>query len=438
MSTPFFTALSGLSANMRSLSVIGHNLANMNTVGFKSNLVSFQDLVARGGLSFNAAGNPLQVGLGVSTASVTTNFSQGGLQRTDQPLDAALVGAGFFIVDGGQQQVYTRAGNFALDADGNLVTQQGHPVLGFPEVGGTIDRASGIRPLSIELGSTLAARATGVLQFTTNLDSTLAPGEMYSTNVQVVDALGGTHTLTFEYTRDAPAAPGDPPSFSFDVLIDGGDVVGGTAGTPFSLLAGADQAAPPGNLVFDGAGALQSVDTGAGPVAPPADFDIVTPGFTNGAAGQAFTVDLVDDAGASRLTAFASPSTISATYQDGSSSANLITFSIDAEGIIQGIYTNGESAPLGQLAVATFTNPVGLVRLGENLFGGSASSGEASIGAATEGQRGSITGGALELSNVDIAQEFTKLIVSQRGYQANSRMITTTDEVTQETINLKR
>ncbi len=437
MLSSFSTALSGLNANAMSLSVIGNNLANLNTVGYKGSVAAFQDLLSRSVLSYNGAGNPMQIGLGVQPGSVSGNFSQGSLQTTGQATDAAIVGSGFFVVRGGQADYFTRAGNFTLDSEGRLMTQQGQYVQGYPVVNGKVDTNQALTDMQISTGTLSPASATSMTRLVSNLDSSMQPGESFTTAVQVVDSLGESHTVTATFTRNA-GLPGDPPSFAFDLTTDGADVVGGTAGVPFSLLTGADAAAPPGTLDFDNAGILTSVDPGTGAISPPTDFSFTFPGLLDGAAAQSVSMDLVDDQGAGYISAFATPSATSSVFQDGVTAANLTTFSITEDGTIQGIYANGKTEPLGQLAIATFNNNQGLVRIGGNLFAQSFNSGEASIGVAGAGGRGNVSGSTLELANVDIAQEFTNLIVAQRGYQANSRMVTTTDELLQEAINLKR
>jgi flagellar hook protein FlgE len=253
-----------------------------------------------------------------------------------------------------------------------------------------------------------------------NLDANAIVGDTFTSSIRVFDSVGAAHQLNFEWSKTGVGA------YDFDVTIDGGEVTGGTAGTPFSLLAA------PGTMTFDNTGALATVNG-----QPAADLSILTPAFTNGAAALTFNWDLVNN-GTANITSYGAPSATSSSNQNGFQSGTLTSIVTGPDGTIQGMFNTGQSTELARLGLATFNNPSGLLKIGGNRFNVSTSSGEPSIGAPEQGGRGSTAGNTLELSNVDMAAEFIAMIIAQRGYQANSKVITTTDEVLQESINLKR
>jgi flagellar hook protein FlgE len=245
-------------------------------------------------------------------------------------------------------------------------------------------------------------------------------GDTYSCSVTIYDSKGAPHTLTIDFTHNGLNGAGND-EWAYDVTLPGADVTGGTPGTPFSLGTGV--------VEFDGTGQM---------ITPAADVTFTTPTFTNGADALTFTWDLFDDLGVPSITGYPIESSTSSTNTDGYPPGVLTSLIIDGVGLIQGVFSNGQVEPLAQLATATFNNPRGLLRLGKNLFSETNSSGGASVGAPGSGGRGTIMGSALESSNVDIATEFTSMLVFERGYQANSRIITTSDEIIQESLNLKR
>jgi flagellar hook protein FlgE len=407
----FSASLSGLYANQQKLSVIGNNLANLNTVGFKSSSVQFMDLVSQnvGGSS----ANPMQIGLGVSP-----NFTQGGLENTGVNSHVAIQGRGFFIVGNGNDSSYTRAGDFSFDDNGRLVSAEGLPVQGYTQVDpltGAIVTTGQPTDIVIPPGVLRAPGATTSFSTVSNLDATAAVGDTFTASVQIFDALGAEHLATITYTNTGPGAWG------YDISVPGAEVTGGTAGTPFSIGTG--------NVTFGPTGLM---------TAPAADVVITSPAWANGAAATNFTWDLYDAGNQPTLTGFAATSATSSKTQNGYAAGTMNPITIDAEGNIQATVRAGRTVVIAQLAIANFNNPQGMQKVGSNRFAETQASGIANVGVANTGGRGAVAGSALEQSNVDIAQEFTQMILAQRGYQANSRSITVADELLVETLNLKR
>lgn len=414
----FFAGLSGLQAHASRLSVIGNNLANVNTIGFKASRGVFVDLfVASGGGGVNGAGNPMQIGLGVLTGSIDRLFSQGSLQTTSLVTDMAIQGNGFFVLsDPANSRAYTRAGNFTFDRDGNLVTSSGQFVQGFTatDASGSIITSGIVGNIVVPVGQTAPPQATSFVRPVANLDANASVGDTFSMTVSVFDSLGAQHDVTTNFTALAGS------DWSFTITVPGDDVSGGVAGTPFTLASG--------TLTFDSSGNLLS----------PANQSVTTPAFNNGAAALNFDWEFFDPQGKPVMTRVAGTSATASINQDGAAVGQLRTLTVDATGLLTGIFSNGTTLELAKVALATFNNPNGLLGQGANAFVETNSSGPATIGGANTAGRGSISSNALELSNTDITQEFTDLIITQRGYQANSRIITTTDAVIQEALSLKR
>jgi flagellar hook protein FlgE len=416
----FSAGLSGLNANGAYLSVIGNNLANINTVGFKSSSVTFQDLVSQtvGG----ASTNPMQVGLGVTTGAISPVFSQGAIENTREATNVAIQGNGFFVVRGNGGNSYTRAGNFTLDSAGKLVSPDGQYVQGYSQVNaltGAIVTTGQPSDITVPLGMLRAPNATTQISNKTNLDSSAAIGSTYNTPVQIYDSLGKSHVASILYTKTAAN------TWSYEVTVPSTDATG-TAGT----TAGTVRLGPIGVISFNGAGAM---------TAPVADVSLPGPTtWTNGATVNAITWDLIDANGTPSLTGYTAASTDSAISQNGGAAGQVDNISITADGTIMATFGAGQSAAVAQLALATFNNPKGLQKLGGSRFGESPAAGVANVGVAGAGGRGTLIGSALEGSNVDIAQEFTNMILAQRGYQANSKTITTSDELLVESLSLKR
>lgn len=409
----FSIPLSGLTASSIALSTIANNLANLNTIGYKDSRVLFRDLFYQT-LGTNGAGDAIQQGAGTAVGSIPASFTQGSVDPSGVATDVAILGDGFFVVQRNGVVTYTRAGNFEVDKNSLLVTSDGQLVMGYPAVNGVLNPGQGLTSLALGAGTISPAIATANVQLRTNLDAAAAIGTVYSAPITIYDSLGASHVLMFTYTKTGTNA------WDYSISIPAADV--GGAVDPVVLQTG--------SLTFDGNGNLTS------PASDVANIDIT--GFVDGANDLTFTWKLYDPNNAGFLTQMASPSSTSSTQQDGAGSGTLVKFEIGSDGIITGAFSNGKTAILGQLALATFANNQGLLRTGNNGFTETLASGQPVIGGPGTGGRGTLAGGALELSNVDIAKEFAALIVAQRGFQANARAVTTFDEITQETINLKR
>jgi flagellar hook protein FlgE len=431
----FYAGLSGLQANAGRLSVIGNNLANVNTVGFKASRVTFQDIFSQSGVGagVNGAGNPQQVGLGTQIAGIDQIFGQGSLQTTGLVTDVAIQGNGFFVLsDRAGARTLTRAGNFTFDKDGFLVTSNGQFVQGYTQrdANGQIVTSGSIGNIQVPVGLGAPPQPTSFISTQINLSADAAVDDpatavdeagVFSTTMSVYDSLGARHNVTLSFRPVDTNADGIRDQWTYTATVPGDDVTGGTAGTPFQIGTG--------TVTFDSAGKLTSP---SGPVT----FN--TPAWTNGAAGQAVEWRLFDDANAGTITGFAGPSATSSTNQNGYGVGRLRTLTIDQDGLMAGVFTNGVTLDMARFALATFNNPNGLLKNGMNSYLETNASGPATVGGANSGGRGMLSANSLELSNVDITQEFTDLIVSERGYQANSRIITTTDQIMQEALNLKR
>jgi flagellar hook protein FlgE len=375
--------------------------------------------------------NPMQVGLGVVTGSISPVFSQGAIESTREATNVAIQGGGFFVVNGDSGNAYTRAGNFSFDSNGVLVSPDGYRVQGWTatDVDGSIITTGQPGDISVPPGVLRQPVATQEIGTVTNLDAAAFVGTTFTTAVQIYDALGQSHLTTLTYTNTAAGA------WDWAMTVDGGEVTGGAAGTPFTLANG--------TVSFDGTGQLASMTiappgTGGGTAPAPMDVSLTTPAWTDGAAANAITWDITDDNGASLLTGFSAASATSSIRQNGSAAGMVDNITILKDGTIQATFGAGQTVAVGQLALASFNNPKGLVKLGSNKFGESQAAGIPNVGTAGTGGRGTLIGSALEQSNVDIATEFTQMILAQRGYQANAKTITVSDELLVDTLALKR
>jgi flagellar hook protein FlgE len=406
----FSTALSGLSADSVALNTIGNNLANLNTTAFKKQTTNFEDLFYQQ-IGENGANDALQVGVGTKVSSTTTSYLQGSLNPTGNTTDMALSGDGFFVVQQNGVQSLTRAGDFQLDSNGNLTTADGESVMGYGAVNGVISGTSSLQPLTLPTGSTESAKATQNFSLTANLNAGAAVGTPFSTTVQVYDSLGQTHQATISFTKTAAN------TWSYDVSLPPGDFTGTASNNT-------------GTLTFDSTGNLVSP---TGSIA-----GITFTGMPNGASDLSFNWNLDDANGNPTISQTTAASAGSASSQDGFTSGVYNGFSVDSSGIITASYSNGQNQTVGQVAVATVANEQGLTVTGDNNYMTTASSGQANVGIAGTGSRGTITDSALELSNVDISSEFADLIVAQRAFEANSKTVTTFDTVTQDTLAMIR
>jgi flagellar hook protein FlgE len=424
-----FSGVSGLRAESEAIGVVGDNIANVNTVGFKSQRAIFQDVLGHSILAGTSSALP---GSGVRVGDVQQLFTQGSIANTGVDTDVALNGDGFLVVagtvDGITSNFYTRAGQLTLDNDGFLVNQQNLNVQGYrANADGTLQAS--VSDLQVPTAS-LAPFATNEITITANLDSRediqtfdiLDPDgtSNRSTSITVFDSLGTARTLDIYFNNVGGNL------YSYNVVADGAELAGGTPGQHTLISTG--------TLQFTSDGALDTATTPALAVS-----------FAGGAtANQAIDLNFGDDitqdgsTGLAGTTQFASVTAVSSQSQNGYASGEFSGLNIDGTGLVQGLYTNGQKITIGQLAVAKFRSNDGLGRAGQNLWIETRDSGTAALGAAGAGGRASVTSAALEQSNVDLGEEFVGLIQHQRSFSANSRTITTADEMLQELINIKR
>jgi flagellar hook protein FlgE len=409
----FSTALSALTADTTAIDVVGNNLANLNTTGFKASTVDFHDLISQ---SLGVGSSNGQLGMGVGQVAAVQDFSQGSLTTTGGALDAALQGDGFFVVkDANNNQLYTRAGNFQLDANGNLLTATGDNVQGWAAVNGVVNANGAVGNLTLPVGSTVAPTPTTTMSMGVNLNASVATtdaGANFSAPIQVYDSQGTAHTLSINFTKTAAN------SWNYTVTVPAAD-----------LATGGKTTLTTGTLTFDGSGNLTSPAAGA-PVKIP-----VT-GLADGASDMNVNWNLYNSPGVPSITQFAQTSGLSNPVQDGNAAGQVSKIGIENNGLVVATYTNGQQVTLGELAVASIANPTSLIQVGNNNLQASASTAQAAIGASGTGDRGQIVGGALESSTTDMAAQFTQLLTYERSYQAASRVITTTDQLMQEAVNL--
>ena len=424
MLTSLSTALSALNADSTAVDVVGNNLANLETTGFKASSVQFHDLVNE---ALAGSGNFSSPGLGTAPPTITQVFTQGAIQSTNGPLDAAIQGDGFFVVnDSSGNQLFTRDGNFKVDSNGVLETSTGEHVQGWTATTGTLSTNGATGDMVLPSGSLRDPLPTANFSLQLNLDASQlvgSPGATFSSPMQVYDSLGTVHTLTVSLTKTASNA------WSYNVTIPGEDLTAGTSGTPSQLASG--------SLAFDSQGHLTT------PAPPPptsnASIPIAATGLADGAADLNMNWNVYDPTtNVANLTQLSSPSSVGSSTQDGSPAAELVKITMGNDGQIIAQYSTSDSRVVGQVAVASIRNADSLSGAGNNNLKATAQTALPSIGAADTGGRGSIVGGALESSTVDIAREFTNLIVLQRAYEANGKVVTTSDQLSQDTINLKQ
>jgi flagellar hook protein FlgE len=422
-----YTGVSGLGAQGQALGVVGDNIANVNTVGFKAQRGIFQDILGR------SVGSSRTAGAGVEMASIQQLFTQGSLSTTGVATDLALSGDGFFMVKGqvagATGQYFTREGQFRLDKDGFLVNASGLQVQGYAATAGGA-MSSSLSSLQLPT-SALPPLPTTEMSITANLDAGETvltvpwdpqdPGATsnFSTSMTVYDSLGNSHSVDVYFRKTAAN------TWEYRALASGDEITGGTPGQNTQIGSG--------TLQFTTDGALGTVTT----TTP------ISVNWIGATAGQAIELDFGSPlsgggTGLDGLTQFGAPSSVSAQSQNGYSSGDLSGVSVDGQGVVLASYSNGEKVAVGQLAVARFRSNDGLARAGQNLWAASRDSGEAVLGTAGSGGRGAISAGAVEQSNVDLADQFVGLIAHQRAFQANSRTISTADEMLQELVNLKR
>ena len=439
--TSLFTGISGLNASGASLSVIGNNIANVNTVGFKASRASFADV-----LSQSLTGSSgTQIGRGVYLSDVSTLFSQGSMETTSSGLDFGIDGEGFFLLnDTAGTAFYTRAGQFSINSDGYIVNPEGLSLQCYQadSTGNVTDTIDNIDVSS----TTTPPNMTSNVQLTANLDSSVVPiltgldendiGNSYhfSTSMTVYDSLGNDHLVTTYFTKVYEDTAGDTGNYwQWNAVADG--------------ISGTDIMAR-GYLQFDSSGALVAENvtdmdfnpvTGLGLGGALSDFNFSGGGALNQPIAFDFGTGTANGgSGLDGTTQFGSASSTMFLNQDGYASGSLKSLGVNQEGFISGLFTNGQTRTIGQVVVGLFTNPEGMSKMGKNLYAESYDSGQPVLGTPNGGGRGRILSNTLELSNVDLAEEFIKLITTQRAFQANSRIITTTDSMLEELVNLKR
>lgn len=422
--TSLYTGASGLTAHSQAINVVGDNIANVSTVGYKASNANFNDVLGRRTLGGQA------LGAGVEMGGVNQTFGQGSFMSTGGSLDYSIQGDGFFVLSGALDGVagdyYTRDGRFSLDNEGFLVNQHGLHVQGYGlDATGTVQGA----PTDITLNPSTPPIATTAVDMAMNLDVNDFNGTTwnaadpennsdYATSVDVYDSLGNAHSVQLYFVNNGGGA------WEWHAMVDGGELTGGTQGTPTEI---AD-----GTLGFNSDGMLDTETLNASSAS-----------FLGATSPQAITFDFGDaittDGGTGQgTTQYGNPTTINQVNQDGSAAGELLDVITAEDGTISGVYSNGQTEPLAKVAMAKFQSPGGLFRANDQLWTATQDSGQALVGEAGTGGRGSIAQGALEGSNVDLGKELVTLIAYQRAFQANSRTITTADEMLTEINNLKR
>lgn len=526
-----YAGVSGLRNHQTRMDVIGNNIANVNTIGYKASRVSFQDVLSQTLQGASAAQgnrggvNPMQVGLGMGLASIDTLFGDGSFQPTGKMTDLAIQGDGFFLLSDGANQFYTRAGNFDFDTSGNfIVPGTGYKVMGWmADASGNINNNAAVTPIQIGVGAVMPGTASTSITFAHNLSADAANGAQQQTSITVYDSLGNPHNLNTVFTKVGEN------DWLYSVTGDGttGTLVNplgevkfnpdGTLASMNSVNAGTttqlnitgltldnnlnsthtvsytvfDKNVPPQphvfNMTFTNTGnnawSYQIKDGSVANAAPVASGAITWNGtayvglptnFTYGTGADANTVNfnyavlgpgtfaatvaptynsitmapltfnppgangMSINLGLNSLTQYGGESTVKVVDQNGYPAGQLDQETVDTSGTIVGHFTNGKTMNLAQVALSTFNNPGGLLRYGDSMFIQSNNSGQPQVGPTGSGGRGTINPGNLEMSNVDLAQQFSDMIVTQRGFQANSKIITTEDEMLQDLVNLKR
>ncbi len=420
------TGVSGLKSHQVRMDVISNNIANVNTTAFKRGRAAFNELLGQTllGVGRTAGGrgiNPAYVGLGVAVGSIDVNFAQGALENTGVATDLGINGDGFFVVRGGDRIYLTRAGNFSVNRFGELVTNTGLQVQGwaFDEKGETL-RSASLEDVRIPLSATSPPKQTENIFIRGNLSAEALVGDTQTISTIVYDSQGRTQTIIIEFTKT------NNNEWQWQIFDANNNPILDSGGNPQT-----------GTLSFNSDG---TIDLDGDPTTGP-DSGSLTATFEWDINGdgtfETFTLNFADENDA--LTQFAGSTTVSVRNQDGVPPGTLIGFSINQEGIVELNFSNGHQQKIYQLALGIVKNPNGLQQEGDNLWSLTSASGDLTLGrAGTELNRTVIVAGTLEMSNVDLATEFTDMIVTQRGYQASARIITTSDEMLQELVQLKR
>ncbi len=428
MMRSLFSGVSGLRVHQTKMDVIGNNISNVNTVGYKRATTTFSDAISQTLSGATAASdttgrggvNAKQIGLGANVSAISNIMTTGSSERTDNPNDVMISGDGFFIVSDSTGYYFTRAGAFQVDDAGNLTDSNGMAVCGWTtdEDGNVIQ--SKVSGLNLYEGtkSYLKPQVTDSVTFSGNINAATNPNQVNT--VAFYDSLGNRYVVNANMIYDED-------SQSWNVTIDPTAQINGDSTSTTQLNFGTSTI----NLKFDEDGTLLAQDPDSLKIVTTVDFAGDNP--YNSVFADEITIDF------SGLTQFQAKADAKATTDNGYEAGTLKGYSIGTDGTITGTYTNGLAKTLGQIAVADFPNPSGLEKIGNNLYAATTNSGDFDgIGVEVGANGGSLAGGVLEMSNVDISYEFTQMITTQRGFQANSRIITTSDEMLQELVNLKR
>ena len=507
----FYIPLSCLNADSTALNTIANDLSNMNTTAFKSQTTNFSNLFSQQ-IGSTGSGDEIQMGEGVQVASNETNYAQGSSETTANSTDMQLNGNGFFVLNDGGSNVLTRAGDFSLGSNGNLISSDGMNVMGYPAVNGVVNTNAALAPINIPVGQVEAPMATTTFGMTSTLDSAAAVGTSVPGQVQVYDSMGKAYEATVTYTKTGTNAwsysvtmpdtltantstAAGVTTLNYSFGANGGTSATVDAGTNLAITgpaAGGSTAtiAPPtvtaGESIATYAANLQTAVTNAGItgvtvtsnasgqlsitgtgitttgsviqdpvtstnatgsltfnasgqlVSPAADVSGITfSGLSDGAVPLNMTWDILGTSGTPTISQVDTTSAgATATTQNGYPSGTYQSFTVSSNGTVTASYSNGEIQNVGQLALANVSNLQGLQDLGNSEYAATLASGTASTGASGTGGLGTVTDGALEESNVNISAEFSDLIIAQRGFEANSKAVTTFDTITQETINM--
>jgi flagellar hook protein FlgE len=397
-----FSGISGLKAHQQMMDVVSNNIANVNTIGYKTASVVFEDTLSQlmrassAPTTTTGGVDPTQIGLGVQLGAVQTNFLQGSTEITNKSSDLMIQGDGFFVLKDGNAQVYSRAGAFTLDTDGYLVNSNGMYAVGYAATNGVVNSFGALSRIQLAAGTTAPGSATTAITLAGNLSPTGTTPLTVTATVYNVNGAASALPVTF--------TPHSPPDGGYDINVDDPQNPGTSLGS--------------GNIAFDAAGAFDPTAS-TNPIAVTVN-------------GSAMNIDI------STMTGYSGTSSPTPKKVDGYMAGTLTQYQVGDDGVVTGIFSNGQNLALGQIATATFNNPSGLEKLGDSVYRTSSNSGLAEIGVPGSGGRGPLIAGALEMSNVDLALEFTNLIIAQRGFSANSKVITASDEMLQDLVNIKR
>ncbi|HSY37753.1 MAG TPA: flagellar hook protein FlgE [Acidobacteriaceae bacterium] len=408
----FSVPLSGLQASSSGLQVIGNNLANLNTDGFKNQTLSFGDIFSQmQGTSGN--GDPIQIGSGVQIVGTSSDLTNGSVNSTGTASNMALQGNGYFVVSKNGETSFTRNGDFSVNSSGQLTTADGDLVMGFPATNGTVSTTGVLAPITVNSNGTVPAAATSSFEVSANLNSASTVGTTFNTPIAIYDSLGTAQSLNIQYTNTGTNA------WSYSVTLPGSAT--GSAAATTTLASG--------TMTFNSSGQLTS------PTGAVAAINVT--GLADGAANMSLTWNLADASGNPTITQQNTASALNTTpTQNGFAAGALTGYSVLSDGIVQGQYSNGQTLALGQVAVASFANPQGLAQTGDGNEQATSGSGAAVIGQAGVGGDGTITGGSVEGSNVSLSTEFANMIVAQQSYDANAKVLTTLNQVDQSTIQM--